>query len=475
MTDRIPSMPPKRSPSLFFLAASGGSTRTDFRGYGKQAQASGRVGHHYYQGQPALSPSLIGVHAAVSHIAHHLPSFQNWLLRSDFGSREESASVALASLIAAPASAFVVQSSLLRAPVEVLDGIFSSGLVLAGMRAPHGSPALLSGLSHLATVDSGAEVHLLTLQAAQDLFRNIHASQFRVVGITNVATTAEIQGRLLVDVQHPTSGVIYRIDFGTGHGMKDCPLNLLSVSLMIDIGAVLHFERGNTYIQPPNSSERIPLTRSGGLFQFPLHRVSEGMSASAQVVDYENSFAVNGFSLLAGDLKLWHRRNRHIPLEVLRRIHVENLVDGFKLVGSHNTDCACDTCHQTRIRRRGVPRTMPYGDPASFIGHTISTDLKDVPYLSIHGFRYVVNFIDHHSRFSLCYFYVPRQRSLRSSSCFVLNLLVTVSLFAIFSPTVVLNIMLKKGRPWLIGIELFPNLTSTARLSIFVTLSHRLK
>jgi hypothetical protein len=47
---------------------------------------------------------------------------------------------------------------------------------------------------------------------------------------------------------------------------------------------------------------------------------------------------------------------------------------------------------------------MPYGDPANFIGHTISTDVKDVPYLSLHGFRYVVNFIDHHSRFSLAYF-----------------------------------------------------------------------
>ncbi len=35
--------------------------------------------------------------------------------------------------------------------------------------------------------------------------------------------------------------------------------------------------------------------RSGGLFQFPLHRASESVSASAQV-DFEHSFAVDGWS-----------------------------------------------------------------------------------------------------------------------------------------------------------------------------------
>ena len=272
-------MPPKRSQSLFLPIATGGSSRTTFRGYGKQAQASGLIGHQNFKGQLASSVTN-GVHSAVAYTAHTVPSFQDFLLRSNFGSREEEASVALASLIAAPAPAFSVKSSLLRAPVEVLDSIYSSGLVLAGMRESRSFTPLPDSL-HLATVDSGAEVHLLSLPAAQDLFRQIQTSQFRVVGITNVATTADIQGQLLVDVQHPTSGKIYRIDFGQGQGMKDCPLNLLSVSLMIDIGAVLHFERGNTYIQPPNSSERIPLIRSGGLFQFPLHQVSEGISVSA--------------------------------------------------------------------------------------------------------------------------------------------------------------------------------------------------
>ena len=156
-------MPPKRSPSLFFPIATGGSSRTTFRGYGKQAQASGLIGHQNFKGQLASSVTN-GVHSAVAYTAHSVPSFQDFLLRSNFGSREEEASVALASFIAAPAPAFSVKSSLLRAPVEVLDSIYSSGLVLAGIRKSRSFTPLPDSL-HLATVDLGAEVHLLSLPA----------------------------------------------------------------------------------------------------------------------------------------------------------------------------------------------------------------------------------------------------------------------------------------------------------------------
>lgn len=145
---------------------------------------------------------------------------------------------------------------------------FSSGLCLAGVRASHLSPNL-SRSSHFVTIDSRAEVTYLSLRAAQDIFRN--ASQFRVVGHTYIVTTADMEGRLPVDIQHPSSGTIYRINFGRGHGIKDCPLDLLWVGHMIDIGAVLHFERYHHVNH--DSSERIELICSDGIFQFP-HEIS---------------------------------------------------------------------------------------------------------------------------------------------------------------------------------------------------------
>ena len=39
-------------------------------------------------------------------------------------------------------------------------------------------------------------------------------------------------------------GSQYHIDLGLAHAMRACPLNLLSVSLFLKVGAVVHFEPG---------------------------------------------------------------------------------------------------------------------------------------------------------------------------------------------------------------------------------------
>ena len=51
----------------------------------------------------------------------------------------------------------------------------------------------------MGTADSGSEVHLLTLEAAYDLFRDIGESNFRIVGITGVPSKADITGQLTVN------------------------------------------------------------------------------------------------------------------------------------------------------------------------------------------------------------------------------------------------------------------------------------
>jgi hypothetical protein len=41
---------------------------------------------------------------------------------------------------------------------------------------------------------------------------------------------------------------------------------------------------------------------------------------------------------------------------------------------------------------------------ADVIGHTVSSDTKEVPYKTFRGFRYCINFVDHKSRFTLIYY-----------------------------------------------------------------------
>ena len=278
---------------------------------------------------------------------------------------------------------------------------------------------------HSALIDSGADVHVLSYEAALLLFEAIKASELQVIGVSGARTRAAVQGQLVVTLQGP-SGARYKLDLGTAHGMKNCPMNLLSLSLLLDIGAVLHFEQGNCWIQPPahlrpdGDSERIPLQRVGGLFQVPISKfvpkkIKVNTTGNFDAEDFPHnsedefdntnlhSCALHGRSFLSGDLTLWHRRMRHMSKEQLKRVHAQGLVDGFHMSGNQNTACGCDTCAQAKIRKARNERNRKYSQPATVIGDHVSSDVKSLPYESFEGYKYVVNFVDHHSRLGICY------------------------------------------------------------------------
>lgn len=281
---------------------------------------------------------------------------------------------------------------------------------------------------HSALIDSGADVHVLSYEAALLLFEAIKASELQVIGVSGARTRADVQGQLVVTLQGP-SGVQYNIDLGTAHGMKNCPMNLLSLSLLLDVGAVLHFEQGNCWIQPPahlrpgNDTERIPLQRVGGLFQVPISKFAPTQKPgtlnfnttenSTQDLSHDpdnefddttlHSCALHGRSFLSGDLTLWHRRMRHMSKEQLKRVHGQGLVDGFHMAGNQNTACGCDTCTQAKIRKARNERHRKYSQPAKAIGEHVSSDIKSLPYESFEGYKYVVTFVDHYSRLGICY------------------------------------------------------------------------
>ena len=53
------------------------------------------------------------------------------------------------------------------------------------------------------------------------------------------------------------------------------------------------------------------------------------------------------------------------------------------------------TCAQAKIRRQPTPRDRQFGDPATYVGRTVSADVKYVPFESLNGYKYV---------FGACYF-----------------------------------------------------------------------
>jgi hypothetical protein len=298
-----------------------------------------------------------------------------------------------------------LEKMLLATPMSVLKGLVDS-VDLESDKVEMCANALSNDFkSFVFTIDSGSDAHVLTLEAAIKLFTVKQASNLRVTGVSGSSTRADVMGRLLISVEDPSTLKKYVIDMGRAHGMKNCPVNILSVSLLIKVGAIVHFEKDNSYFQPRAGAEKIPFIANRGLFQLQGEKADDAHGEVDSNSKQGCSYVINGRSFaITGDLKLWHRRLCHVSKERLLRIFKHNLVDGFKMAGRMHTTCDCDTCKQARIRRSASPHETMFESKASFIGHTVSTDVKSLPYASFMGYRYVLVFVDHYSRLSFCYF-----------------------------------------------------------------------
>lgn len=286
------------------------------------------------------------------------------------------------------------------------EAFFKSFASSGGAAAPRMIPKSPPQTPVSVVFDSGSNINLLTLKDARRLLHFRKASGLKVIGVSNVPVEATEEGRLMLSIQDKV-GRSYNIDMGTGFMMKNVPMNLISVSKVLRVGSIVHFESGNCYYQTDRSSPRFALLERDGLFELNVDEWFATVGLSSTITENTAvSFAVNGKVYGAmGDIKLWHRRMRHMPVQQLNAISRHNLVDGFNVKGGvHSSVCACDTCSQAKIRRVATPRVSDSSDVPTFIGQFVSTDVKDVPYKSFQGYRYCLVFVDHYSTISMCYF-----------------------------------------------------------------------
>jgi hypothetical protein len=251
------------------------------------------------------------------------------------------------------------------------------------------------------TFDSGADTHVLSLPAAHALFDKKMLSNLRIIGVGGHPLPAAMMGKLIICVQDPVSLERFIIDLGVAHAMDNCPLNLLSVSLLIKAGATVHFEQGNSYFQVFPGAPPIPFVQRGGMFQLLASKGSLPADDSESPLSVASHGQVYG---VAADLDVWHQRVRHIPMQDLVKIDKFNLVDGLKLRGRISpSSCSCDACRQAKIKRAPERDTRAHQRPATRVGAIVSTDTKEVPYVSLLGYRYVMVFVDQFSKLSFVF------------------------------------------------------------------------
>jgi len=295
---------------------------------------------------------------------------------------------------------------------------YSGAPSIVGAVSSSDSPSCTSRKPFSFTLDSASSVHLLTGEAARALLLNPVPSDLYVMSVSGESIPANLMGHLILAFMDPSTGCVQYVDFGLSHGLDGCPLNLFSLPLLFQAGSIAHFEPGNCYFQVSPGSARIPFEYSpedmfhikaalpgdqpaqactaihaaGPYFDSSApgnqsvqactanHTAGSFFDSSAQAVPVSSA---EGFSFAtSASLKTWHRRLGHLSTRELARIHKLNLVDGFKVSGPVTASCRCDTCRQARLRRVATPRKLEYSSEATFVGHTISTDTKDLPYLS---------------------------------------------------------------------------------------------
>ena len=293
--------------------------------------------------------------------------------------------------------------SLTRVSQDVLMSIF--GAVAFNIMSPDDEPKVQSSKmlhenAFSFTFDSGASDHVVTLEAALALFENQALSDLRLVGVTGQQVRADLSGRLVLKFRDPKNKA-YNIDLGTGHALKECPLNLLSVSKLKKAGCIIHYEEENDYFQVSKSSPRIPFREENGLFKLMATKgyVPDPPNVSRQLHAYA---VANVHMATSGDLSLWHRRMRHMPKKDLIRIFRHDLVDGLRISGNLRSDCGCESCRMAKTRRRAHTK-KPTSVEDLKIGEKVSSDVKSLPAPTLQGHKYVVCFVDHRSRFAIAY------------------------------------------------------------------------
>jgi len=271
------------------------------------------------------------------------PSFNDYVTRQEF-SHSFFTSVLSEPSFESGGSSFLVDDPnqfLLQASPSLLHQLALSVDWSAGAQTAY-SAQTFPLLSHkiIVTFDTGADTHVWSLKDASRFFTEQQVSALTIVGVDNAPTRADLAGHLLILIEVPDKSR-FTLDLGIAHAMQSCPTNLISVSLLIKVGAIVHFEKSNCYFQASSGATKIPFNQTNGLFQLEVERGG----AHALPVSDAHSYSLHGQCFAtAANLKLWQRRLRHIPKHLLARIHANNVVDGFKLKGKSTLLSPCVRC-----------------------------------------------------------------------------------------------------------------------------------
>ena len=282
--------------------------------------------------------------------------------------------------------------------------------------------------SEEALIDSGANIHVTNNEESLTN-KEQYSSKLSVANGTTASITAKGEWHLPTN-SHNGTKIDDLVVKDVTH-CSECPVNILSVSMLCKQGLTFHFGATESYFK--YKGRRHIIKEVDGLYVINLNNIisheeantiieetqnhnyyigiknpevlNENRNKNPEVLNKNQNLKKLSENIVSYTYELWHKRFGHADKRRIKFLYDNGSVAGLNVDGkfTHDAKCTCETCLIINNTKPHIGDIRKHPDMVSRKGELIYSDLAGPYPPSIEGYRYVISFVDVYSRFSVCY------------------------------------------------------------------------
>lgn len=258
--------------------------------------------------------------------------------------------------------------------------------------------------SYEAIADTGANGHVF--HKSIDLFNKSNTN--KIVHTAGGETKSiNVSGDFEVEAIDSNGDKIEPLKFQNINQLPECPINLISVSMLCREGLAFHFLPEHAYFTYKGTN--YPLEERNGLYVIDLSTIltpndldnyTKTMPTD-KAHEFKTSTEAHGCTF-----DLWHKRFGHADKRRIKFLYDNGSVQGLDVNGKfkHDKTCKCETCISTNNAKIHIGEIRKHDDDITRRGQLIYSDLMGPFPASVgDGYKYAISYTDVYSRYSMVY------------------------------------------------------------------------
>jgi transposase InsO family protein len=257
--------------------------------------------------------------------------------------------------------------------------------------------------SHEAIADTGANGHVFHNMV--ELFNRFRTNKV-VHTAGGEAQRIDVSGDFEVKAVDKKGGEIEPLLLKNINQLPNCPINLISVSMLCKEGLSFHFEPDHAYFTYKGLN--YPLEERNGLYVIDLHSIltPSDLDHYTKLMTPDMTHQFTASTQAHGcTYDLWHKRFGHANKRRIKFLYDHGSVTGLDVNGKfkHDKSCQCTTCLATNNAKIHIGEVRKHDDEITRRGQLIYSDVLGPFPPSVDGHRYAITYTDVYSRYSVVY------------------------------------------------------------------------